>query len=365
MKTYRLARHHRLGTLLTTDENEIPTKDIFVLKHFSFDAMINAEHPTSVVEWMLKRYGQRIRPEEVVGWDILDPTVWKNRVIPAEYEFFFRPPVWSRETIVKGVGVTFGESAAFREDSTQSGVIEIAGDSHQRGEPFELKNGQFIAFSVARPYDDKLTSAEPEIFYKGSLNDYRYIVGPGGRIGLEPTSTLMVNEAEKTLLICPLSRLIGHTNGNDGTDSDKESRNILNLPEVKEGEGCASLGPWLVLFDEPIELTDPRHALDLETRVSISTWDVRNGSQFENDSYQLNRMQRTYQEIAWWVGRGKFFPRGLYAMCGTGCAKGKPLNEHHNIHIHSPGVGTLITGTQLRRDLRPVPESVRQPDFHV
>jgi 2-dehydro-3-deoxy-D-arabinonate dehydratase len=229
--------------------------------------------------------------------------------------------------------------------------------------PFQLSDGSPIAFTVARPYDYVYQAPIPEIFEKAvGIQEHR-IAGPGHYIGLRTDSVLMVNEGEIGFLIDANGRIVGHFMGNDLTDSHRESENMLYLPEAKGFDRCVALGPWAKLLDEPIGLADPRKPLPSDTRLTLVTYDHRDGSEYERGTYTLGEMQREPQELAWWATHNHTYPAGVMLLCGTGHAKGQRLQEHHVVHIHREGLGTLVNPTKRLEDRRPRPASVGKRTF--
>ena len=358
----RVGKHQRVGVIVTTSEEDVPRDQMFALSQFDYRGAIHSESPGDYVEWLIKRCGTVIRPNEISGFDILDGTLWRNRAIPDEYEHHWSAPIFDDETEVKGVGVTYKGSRDYRERSKSGGDTSTNVAWNQ---PFKLEGGQTLGYSVVRMYDYAYQGPRPEIFDKAVGIQRMRIAGPGQFLGLRTDSNVMVNEGEIGLIIDSFGRIVGWFIGNDFTDSELEAECALYLPEAKCFTRCVGLSPWIVLFHEPSELDDPRKPLSLKTRLSLTTYDRNDGSKYEDGSYLLEEMQRDPHELAWWAGLNHEYPAGLMALCGTGLAKGKSIKEQHIVHIHSEGIGTLINPTRRLTDRRPRPSTVTTRSFKL
>ena len=93
---------------------------------------------------------------------------------------------------------------------------------------------------------------------------------------------------------------------------DIEGENPLYLPQAKVYNKSAALGPCLYVPEEPISL---------ETNISIVI-KRNNVAVFEN-SIQLNRMKRNFDELAEYLFRECDFEHGAFLMTGTGIVPSK------------------------------------------
>src|SRR4029453_388801 len=98
----------------------------------------------------------------------------------------------------------------------------------------------------------------PELFFKA--NPHR-VVAPGGRMRLRRDARWIVPEPELVLVVDRRARVVGYTAGNDLSCRDIEGENPLYLPQAKTFDGCAALGPGLLITEQPLP---PTTAIDLE-----------------------------------------------------------------------------------------------------
>jgi 2-dehydro-3-deoxy-D-arabinonate dehydratase len=88
---------------------------------------------------------------------------------------------------------------------------------------------------------------------------------------------------------------------------DIEGENPLYLPQAKTYERSAALGPCLFVCETEIPA---------DTIISISI--QRNEGEVFKDSIQLNRMKRSFSELAGFLFRECEFEHGCFLMTGTG-----------------------------------------------
>jgi 2-dehydro-3-deoxy-D-arabinonate dehydratase len=176
----------------------------------------------------------------------------------------------------------------------------------------------------------KVYEAErPELFFKSA--PYR-VMGPGEKVRIRKDSKWNVPEPELTLAINSAGKIIGYTCGNDMSSRDIEGENPLYLPQAKVYDGSCSLGPCVLLSEEPLAPT---------TGVYVDI--VRGGKAVFNGSTSLAQLKRKTTELAEFLYREMSFPRGCFLMTGTGTV---PPNEFtlasgDEITVRIDGIGAL------------------------
>jgi 2-dehydro-3-deoxy-D-arabinonate dehydratase len=169
----------------------------------------------------------------------------------------------------------------------------------------------------------------PELFYK---SNYTRVRNPGEKVRIRKDSTWDVPEPEATLYINSEGEIQGYTIGNDMSSRSIEGENPLYLPQAKNYDGAASVGPCLLLLPDPI---------DLETGVSIEI--LRAGEVVFSGETKLTQMKRTFEDLAAYLYRETSFPCGVFLMTGTGIVPGTDftLQSGDDIRITIENIGTL------------------------
>jgi 2-dehydro-3-deoxy-D-arabinonate dehydratase len=112
-----------------------------------------------------------------------------------------------------------------------------------------------------------------------------------------------------------------------------EGENPLYLPQAKTYDGCAALGPCILVSDQPLE---PK------TKIQLV---IRRGSEvaFEG-SVNLDQMKRKPADLVPWLFRESTFPDGCFLMTGTGIVPSQDftLMPDDEIRITIEPIGTLI-----------------------
>ena len=213
------------------------------------------------------------------------------------------PPIGSQE--LWACGVTYLRSKVGRQEESQS--------------------------SGGSDFYSKVYEAErPEVFFKSTPHR---VVGHNGKVSIRKDSHWNVPEPELTLVVTSSGKIIGYTIGNDMSSRSIEGENPLYLPQAKTYDGCASLGPCILVAD------DFPSADDLVMLVI-----KRNGSIAFEGSTRLSQMKRTLDELVSYVFRECSFPHGCFIMTGTGIV---PPNDFtlmagDVVEITIAGIGILI-----------------------
>lgn len=180
-------------------------------------------------------------------------------------------------------------------------------------------------------YDKVYTAERPEMFFKATP---RRVVGPGQPVRIRRDSTWDVPEPEMTLVVSSSGKIVGVTVGNDMSSRSIEGENPLYLPQAKTYDGCASLGPSILLLSDVIP---PLNALDIRLEI------VRGGETVFVGETSTARMRRTPEELVGFLLREASFPDGAFLMTGTGIVPPDTftLAGGDVISITIEGIGTL------------------------
>ncbi len=170
----------------------------------------------------------------------------------------------------------------------------------------------------------------PECFFKSTPHR---VVGNKGFVRIRKDSTWDVPEPELTLVVASSGKIIGYTIGNDMSSRSIEGENPLYLPQAKTYDGCAALGPCILLAEKPIER-------DTTITLTIS----RNEQIAFKDSIAINQMKRTPEELTSFIFRECSFPHGCMIMTGTGIVPGNDftLKSGDEISITIDKIGELV-----------------------
>ena len=170
----------------------------------------------------------------------------------------------------------------------------------------------------------------PECFFKSTPHR---VVGNKGFVRIRKDSTWDVPEPELTLVVTSSGKIIGYTIGNDMSSRSIEGENPLYLPQAKTYDGCAALGPCILLTEKPIEAA---------TNITLTI--RRNGQIAFKDNIAISQMKRTPEELASFVFRECSFPHGCMIMTGTGIVPGNEftLKSGDEISITIDKIGELV-----------------------
>lgn len=152
-------------------------------------------------------------------------------------------------------------------------------------------------------YDKVYLAERPELFFKATP---LRVSAPRQPVRIRRDSGWDVPEPEFTLVLNPAGTIIGFTAGNDMSSRRIEGENPLYLPQAKTYDGCAAVGPGVLLTG----------SLDPATEIHLSI--ERDGSEIFAGKTALSAMKRTPEELAGWLFRETSFPHGALLMTGTG-----------------------------------------------
>ncbi|MEH6513621.1 fumarylacetoacetate hydrolase family protein [Maribacter arcticus] len=170
----------------------------------------------------------------------------------------------------------------------------------------------------------------PELFFKATAHR---TVGNEGIVRIRKDSTWNVPEPELTLVITSNGKIVGYTIGNDMSSRSIEGENPLYLPQAKTYDGCAALGPCVLLTNEP-----------LPTNTKISLTINRAGKNVFEKNIGIDQIKRKLVDIVEYLYRECTFPNGSLLMTGTGIIPSSDftLEIGDEVVISIDGIGTLI-----------------------
>ena len=152
-------------------------------------------------------------------------------------------------------------------------------------------------------YDKVYDAERPELFFKSTAQK---VVGSNGMVRIRKDSHWNVPEPELTLVVTSSGKIAGYTIGNDMSSRSIEGENPLYLPQAKMYDGSASLGPCVLVTEQPI-LPDTVIAIRIE----------QNGKTVFEGSTTIDRMKRKHEELVEFLFREYSHPVGCYLMTGT------------------------------------------------
>jgi len=176
-------------------------------------------------------------------------------------------------------------------------------------------------------YNKVYNADRPELFFKATASR---VSAPGGIVNIRKDSTWDVPEPELTLVISPKGKIQGFTIGNDMSSRSIEGENPLYLPQAKVYEGCAAIGPCILLQEEISE----------STKINLEIY--RAGALAASGETDLTQLKRKPTELAEWLYRANTFPIGCLMMTGTGIVPDEfSLKEGDQVRISIEGIGVL------------------------
>jgi len=152
-------------------------------------------------------------------------------------------------------------------------------------------------------YDKVYDAERPELFFKSTASK---VISTNGLVRIRKDSSWNVPEPELTLVVTSSGKIAGYTIGNDMSSRSIEGENPLYLPQAKMYDGSASLGPCVLVTEQPI-LPDTVIAIRIE----------QNGKTVFEGSTTIDRMKRKHDELVEFLFREYSHPVGCYLMTGT------------------------------------------------
>jgi 2-dehydro-3-deoxy-D-arabinonate dehydratase len=169
----------------------------------------------------------------------------------------------------------------------------------------------------------------PELFFKATL---ARTVPHGGHVRIRDDSSWDVPEPELTLVVSSTGKILGYTIGNDMSSRSIEGENPLYLPQAKTYDGCAALGPGILVGED---------ALAADALITMTIF--RAGDEAYRGEIGIDRMKRSPRELVGYLFRECTFPHGALLMTGTGIVPSSDftLQSGDRIDISIDGIGTL------------------------
>ena len=179
-------------------------------------------------------------------------------------------------------------------------------------------------------YSKVYDAERPEVFFKATPHR---VTGHLGKVRIRKDSTWDVPEPELTLVVSSSGKIVGYTVGNDMSSRSIEGENPLYLPQAKTYDGCAALGPCILVAEQP---------LDAGTIITLAI--KRNDELKFEGTVAIGQMKRQQNELVSFVFRECSFPYGCLIMTGTGIVPGHDftLQSGDIIYITIDQVGTLV-----------------------
>jgi 2-dehydro-3-deoxy-D-arabinonate dehydratase len=141
-----------------------------------------------------------------------------------------------------------------------------------------------------------------------------------------------VPEAELGLVLEADGTILAMTAGNDLTARDIEAENPLYLPQAKLFAACCSLGPAVLVPDDPAA----------PFAIAVRIWD-ETGALVNEDVTSTGAMRRSFEELATWVVRENPVPAGSVLLTGTGIVPPDDvaLAPGYRVEVEVEGIGVL------------------------
>lgn len=179
-------------------------------------------------------------------------------------------------------------------------------------------------------YDKVYDAERPELFFKSTAQK---VVGSNGMVRIRKDSHWNVPEPELTLVVTSSGKIAGYTIGNDMSSRSIEGENPLYLPQAKMYDGSASLGPCVLVTEQPI-LPDTVIAIKID----------RDGKTVFDGSTTIDRMKRKHEELVEFLFREYSHPVGCYLMTGTCVVPENDFTLHNRdvVTIRIDNIGELV-----------------------
>jgi 2-dehydro-3-deoxy-D-arabinonate dehydratase len=180
-------------------------------------------------------------------------------------------------------------------------------------------------------YQRVYEAERPEIFFKATRHR---VVGHGGQVRIRADSSWNVPEPELTLALNRRGQIVGYTIGNDMSSRSIEGENPLYLPQAKTYDGCAALGPCILVLETPFPL---------DSTIAISI--ARSGATIFAGTVSTSAIQRRFEDLAGFLFRECSFPQGALLMTGTGIVPAAPFTLEHGdvVSITIEHIGDLVS----------------------
>jgi 2-dehydro-3-deoxy-D-arabinonate dehydratase len=206
------------------------------------------------------------------------------------------------------------------------GEIWAAGVTYERSRHARIEESESAADAYERVYD----AERPEIFLKDAA--CRRTVGPNEAVAVRSESRWTVPEAELGLVLEADGSILAVIAGDDLTARDIEAENPLYLPQAKLFAACCSIGPAVLVPDDP----------SAPYAISVRIWDAA-GTLVNEDATSTAAMHRSFEDLAAWCVRENPVPAGTVLLTGTGIVPPDDvaLAPGYRIEVEVEGIGVL------------------------
>jgi len=203
-----------------------------------------------------------------------------------------------------------------------SGVTYLRSKVERQEESKDAAGGDF--------YQRVYEAERPELFFKATRHR---VVGHGGKVRIRADSSWNVPEPELTLVLNRRGEIVGYTIGNDMSSRSIEGENPLYLSQAKIYDGCAALGPCVLVCEDAF----PGDAL-----IALSI--TRNAEKVFAGSVAVSMITRRFEDLAAFLFRECSFPNGVLLMTGTGIVPPAPFTLQHGdtVSITIDHIGSLV-----------------------
>jgi fumarylacetoacetate (FAA) hydrolase family protein len=225
---------------------------------------------------------------------------------------------------IKAAGVTFARSllervieeqakgAPEKADAIRGQVERQLGGDLRRLKPGspearELKKVLIVQGAWSQ-YLEVGIGEDAEIFTKSQPMS---AIGHGMEAGVHPRSTWNNPEPEVVLVVSSKGRVVGATLGNDVNLRDFEGRSALLLPQAKDNNASAAIGPFIRFFDSTFTLDTVR---TMEVRLTVDGLD---GFQLSGTSSMSEIARDPFDLVSEMMGSTHQYPDGAVLYLGT------------------------------------------------
>jgi 2-dehydro-3-deoxy-D-arabinonate dehydratase len=204
--------------------------------------------------------------------------------------------------------------------------VWAAGVTYLRSKTARMEESAMSASAYDRVYE----APRPELFFKSMPEK---VSGPGDPVGIRADAQWSVPEPELALVLNSRGRVAGFTIANDMSSRDLEGENPLYLPQAKIYRHSCAVGPW-VRFD-----VAEAEARTWNIQISIT----RNGQPVFGGETPVERLKRSFEELAGYLFRSQVFPNGAVLLTGTGIVPPDDftLQPGDRVRIAISGIGAL------------------------